>query len=52
VDSVLGRGLIAQILSVGLAAAAGAGAYGAAVLWMQLEEATQVRNLLAARLRR
>jgi putative peptidoglycan lipid II flippase len=52
VDSVLGRGLIAQILSVGLAAAAGAAAYGAAVLWMQLEEATQVRNLLAARLRR
>jgi putative peptidoglycan lipid II flippase len=52
VDSVLGRSLIAQILSVGLAAAAGAGAYGAAVLWMRLEEATQIRSLLAARLRR
>jgi putative peptidoglycan lipid II flippase len=52
VDSVLGRSLIAQILSVGLAAAAGAGAYGAAVLWMRLEEATHIRSLLAARLRR
>jgi hypothetical protein len=52
VDDVLGRSVIAQILSVGLAAAAGATAYFWSVLWMQLEEATQVRNLLMARVRR
>jgi putative peptidoglycan lipid II flippase len=52
VDDVLGHSVIGQILSVGLAATAGATAYFAAVLWMQLEEATQVRNLLMSRVRR
>ncbi|WP_259311568.1 murein biosynthesis integral membrane protein MurJ [Capillimicrobium parvum] len=52
VDGVLGRSLVAQILSVGLAGAAGAAAYGWAVLWMEMPEARQVRDLLARRLGR
>jgi hypothetical protein len=52
VDGVLGRSLIAQILSVGLAGVAGAAAYGWAVLWMQMPEARQVRDLLARRIGR
>ncbi len=52
VDSVLGRSLVAQVLSVGLAAAAGGAVYGWAVLWMDLAEARQIRDLLAARFRR
>jgi putative peptidoglycan lipid II flippase len=52
IDAVLGRSVVAQILSVGLAATAGATAYFASVLWMQLDEATQVRNLLMSRVRR
>ena len=49
VDAVLGRSVIAQILSVGLAGAAGAAAYGWAVLWMRMPEARQVRDLLVRR---
>ncbi len=52
VDGVLGRSLVGQILSVGLAAAAGVAVYGWAVLWMGMPEARQVRDLLARRIRR
>ena len=51
VDDVLGRSLIAQVLSVGLAAAAGTAAYAVSVLWMGMAEARQVRDLLLRRLR-
>jgi putative peptidoglycan lipid II flippase len=51
-DAVFGRGLIGQIISVGGAATAGAAAYGAAVLWMQLEDAHEIRALVVARLAR
>jgi hypothetical protein len=52
VDAVLGRSVPAQILSVGLSGLAGAGVYWAAVLWMGMPEARQVRDLLARRLGR
>ena len=52
VDDVLGRSLIAQIVAMGLAGAAGAVTYAAAVLWLRLPEAHQVRDLLLRRARR
>lgn len=51
-ESVLGEGLIAQLIAMGLAGLAGLGVYGAAVLWLELPEARQVHDLLARRLRR
>ena len=52
VDGVLGQSLVAQVLAMGVAAAAGVVAYTAAVLWMEIPEARQVRDLLVGRLRR
>jgi putative peptidoglycan lipid II flippase len=51
-DDALGRGLIAQIISVGGAAALGVAAYAYAVLWMGLPEARQVEQLVRSRLGR
>jgi len=51
-DDALGRSLPAQIVSVGSALLAGSLAYAAAVMAMRVEEAQQIRNLLAGRLRR
>jgi putative peptidoglycan lipid II flippase len=51
-DDLLGRSVPGQIVSVGVASAAGAAIYGWAVLWMGMPEATQVRNLLVRRLGR
>lgn len=51
VDDVLGRSLVAQVISVGLAAAAGVAVYAWSVLWMGMAEARQVRDLLLRRLR-
>jgi putative peptidoglycan lipid II flippase len=51
-DDLLGRSLPAQIISMAFAGAAGAAAYGAAVLWMDMPEARQVRDLLVRRLGR
>jgi putative peptidoglycan lipid II flippase len=48
-DSALGRSLIAQIISVGSALAAGFGAYAAAVWAMRLPEAVQIKRLLMTR---
>jgi putative peptidoglycan lipid II flippase len=48
-DALFGRGLIGQIISVGLAGAAGTAAYIQAVLWMQLREAHQIRALIRQR---
>src|SRR3954451_14599930 len=48
-DGLLGEGLIAQIISVGGAAAAGLVAYWQAVLWMGLDEAPQIRPLVRGR---
>src|SRR4051794_35174888 len=48
-DGLLGDGLIAQIISVGGAAAAGLVAYWQAVLWMGLDEAHQIRALVRER---
>ena len=52
VDAVVGRGLVGQLLSVGLAIAAGSAAYGATVTWLQIPEAAQIRRLVAERLGR
>jgi putative peptidoglycan lipid II flippase len=52
VDGLLGESLPAQILAVGLAIAAGTAAYAWAVLWLGMEEAHQVRDLLVRRFRR
>jgi putative peptidoglycan lipid II flippase len=49
IDSVLGRSLPAQLLSVGTAAAAGSFVYIRAVLAMRVDEAHQVRGLIAGR---
>jgi putative peptidoglycan lipid II flippase len=49
-DSVFGRSIPGQIISVGGAGAVGAAAYAAAVLWIGLPEARQVRDLIARRL--
>jgi len=51
-DALFGRGLIGQIISVSGAIAAGIAAYLAAVSWMEVPEANQVRALVAARLGR
>ena len=51
-DAIFGRGLIGQLISVGGAIAAGTAAYLAAVSWMDLPEARQVRRLIQARLGR
>jgi putative peptidoglycan lipid II flippase len=51
-DGVLGRSLVAQILSVGAAGAAGTAAFAYSVLWMQLPEARQISGLLRERLGR
>jgi len=51
-DRELGRSLAAQIVSVGSAIATGSVVYVAAVLAMRVEEAGQIRALIAGRLRR
>ena len=51
-DDLLGRSLVAQIVSVGSALALGGLAYAAAVLAMRLPEAHQIRDLFARRLGR
>jgi putative peptidoglycan lipid II flippase len=51
-DQALGRSLPAQIVSVGVALAAGAAAYAATVLALKIPEARQVLDLFASRLRR
>ena len=48
-DSALGRSLIAQVISVGTALAAGFGAYAAAVWAMRVPEALQIKRLLMDR---
>ena len=48
-DRALGRTLPAEIVSVGLAAAAGGGVYALAVLRMRIPEARQVQRLVLAR---
>jgi len=51
-DEALGRGLIAQMLSVGTALAAGILVYAGLVLLLHVPEATQIQRALAGRLRR
>jgi len=51
-DDALGRGLGAQLVSVGVACAAGTLLYAGAVLAMRVHEAQQVRALVAGRLGR
>lgn len=51
-DDLLGRSLPAQIVSVGTALALGIAVYAAAVLAMRVEEALQIRQLIAGRLKR
>jgi len=51
-NALLGRSLPAQILSVGVAAAAGALVYARAVLVMHIPEAHQVRRMVLAQLGR
>jgi putative peptidoglycan lipid II flippase len=51
-DELLGRSLPAQIVSVGAALAAGVAVYVAAVLAIGIEEARQIRALVAGRLKR
>jgi putative peptidoglycan lipid II flippase len=51
-DHVLGRSLIAQIVAIGVALAAGAAAYTAAVLAARIPEARQIVDLFARRLTR
>jgi putative peptidoglycan lipid II flippase len=48
-DEALGRGLVAQIVSVLTALAAGFGVYAAAVWAMRLPEALQIKRLLVSR---
>jgi len=52
IDDVLGRSLIAQIVSVGAALVAGSAAYAAVVLGLKIPEARQIVDLFARRLRR
>jgi putative peptidoglycan lipid II flippase len=49
VDSVVGRSLPGQLISMGFAGAAAIVSYGAAVLWLDLAEARQVQGLLVRR---
>jgi putative peptidoglycan lipid II flippase len=51
-DAALGRSLVAQLLSVGTAIAAGSAAYALAVTHLEIPEAAQIRRLLAQRLGR
>ena len=51
-DAALGRGLVGQILSVGVGLTAGAVVYAVAVLAMRIPEARQIERLLVGRLRR
>jgi putative peptidoglycan lipid II flippase len=51
-DDALGRALPAQIISVGAALITGSVVYAAAVMAMRVEEAAQIRRLIAGRLRR
>jgi putative peptidoglycan lipid II flippase len=51
-DQLLGRSLVAQILSVGIACAAACVLYAKTVLWMQIPEARQIESLVLQRLRR
>jgi len=51
-DSALGRGLVGQVLSVGVGLTAGAVVYGVAVHAMRIPEARQIERLLVGRLRR
>jgi putative peptidoglycan lipid II flippase len=51
-DSLLGTRLVAQIVSVGVAIAAGLGVYAAAVLALRIREAHQVRALITGPFRR
>jgi len=51
-DDLLGRALIAQAVSVGLAITVGLAAYAALVRAMELDEARQIQRLFAGRFRR
>jgi putative peptidoglycan lipid II flippase len=51
-DQLLGRSLIAQIFSVGLACVAACVLYGKTVLWMKIPEARQIESLVKQRLGR
>ncbi|HET6448440.1 MAG TPA: murein biosynthesis integral membrane protein MurJ [Conexibacter sp.] len=51
-DDLLGRSLLAQIVSVGVALAGGVAVYVGTVLAMGIDEARQIRALVAGRLRR
>jgi putative peptidoglycan lipid II flippase len=51
-DALLGRSLIAQLLSVGLALAAASAVYAKVVLTMRVPEAHQIQSLVVERLRR
>jgi len=51
-DEALGRSLLAQIVSVGAALAAGVGVYVGAVLALRISEAQQIRALVAGRFKR
>jgi putative peptidoglycan lipid II flippase len=48
-DQALGRSFIAQVISLGLGIAAGVAVYAAAVFLMHIEEAHQIRRLVANR---
>ncbi|HEX6025437.1 MAG TPA: hypothetical protein VFZ00_25815, partial [Solirubrobacter sp.] len=48
-DDLLGRSLIAQIISVGVALVAGGGAYAAVVLGLRIPEAHEIIALLRRR---
>ncbi|HZO36429.1 MAG TPA: murein biosynthesis integral membrane protein MurJ [Solirubrobacteraceae bacterium] len=49
IDDVLGRSLIAQLLSVGIGIAAGAAVYARAVLWLGIPEARTTWQMLQRR---
>jgi len=51
-DELLGRALLAQIVSVGAALVAGTAVYVAVVLAMRIPEAHQIRSLVAGRFKR
>ncbi len=51
-DTALGRGLVGQVLSVGVGLTAGALVYGVAVHVMRIPEARQIERLVIGRLRR
>ncbi len=51
-DELLGRGLPAQVLSVGIGLAAGLAVYAAAVAFQRIPEGAQIGRMVAGRLRR